>query len=271
MTLRGKKNRNSHNAAVETVGDLVTRSFGGPAREIEFCAINVVRDGNGTVDRVNSRAEARSTRTTTASTEILDRVTRHCVEELELFEHLVSLVGRGTHRLSDHSLKLLEVQFRDPFTGDASKPLQIIVKAAETPHSVRTDWLNQYKEKFYNRKAIRNSMYQAMVAEVDRRGWRWSDFDRRRGKGKLKRGRTDERWREICRAANPLWITNELTDQERVEFANTSRDTILRYLRDRKFVSDNFSRTRTTMISSTPRQDKVRPIRKTSKRRKRNT
>jgi hypothetical protein len=146
--------------------------------------------------------------------------------------------------------KLFAIHIRDVQLDIASAPIILPGSPSDTVETFLANLLGHLKSEV---KRCVSILHQAMIAEVERRGWSFNDL--RRGE------RAKERWREICATTHPLWLAY-MTEAERGAFAKTSRETIIKNLTTGRVSSKNFVRTRTPRLTSVKTRDKIPRVRK---------
>jgi hypothetical protein len=258
--------RDAANRYVHRVNEYVADQFNHDRRNIRICVFDdIQRDSRGRVDYGRSNALAELPLNTGASSDVLSLLLQKCVDELREVELSTRLIPPNvTVSRGNGSWNVFQIQVTDPLTGDTSQPLLFASLPQATPQTIREAMREQIKAWWYRDKQLR-VIYEVMIAEVERRGWDWSDFDKRRGKVRRAKAAIDNQWREVCRIGNPLWFMNLLTEAERAKFAQTSKETILRKLSSGAYRSKHFDRTRTKARTSATVADKASALRKPSK------
>lgn len=252
--LKSGKNPASKDALADKTEWLLKR-FDGPSREVKFRVLSATgqRDARGAKIFEGIHTEPIAT---CASDEILVNSLKGQVAELQQVENWIAFVKQhGNSSNSSPAVKMFSLHIRDLHTDSASNPVTILGQATDTAESFREKLVNYIKDAV---KSKTSSIYQAMVAEVERRGWHFTELRR----GTMARAR----WRELC-FCHPLWMTDLMTETERTEFARVSHDTIFKNLETGRYKSTVFShRTRTTKRLSRKQPDVPHHVRKRSSR-----
>lgn len=239
-------------------GEWLTSSFNGPLREIGFRVVcpTGAKDPQG---KKLTRSLHTETIESTASDAFLSSFAKFQIEQLQQVEHVCALARNARPpSASTPAVKLFAIHVRDVQSDVACAPVMLPGFGADTVETFRASLIAFFKAHL-NRHI--SQLYLAMIAEVERRDWRFNDLSRGR--------RAQERWREICEAVHPLWLTDDMTERERGDFEQRSHDTILKNLRTGRFKSKNYDKKRTECLTSHKKPDEITRVRKSAKKIKR--
>lgn len=242
--------------ALNRDAEWLVSNFDGPPREIILKISRPTGGLNSEGKKVTELVHVEKF-SSSVSDAFLSLFAKKQIEELQEVEGVCSLARAvapsESFSVSPPAGKLFAIHIRDVQLDVACAPIILPGSTADTAETFRANLLTYLKRDV---KRCVSILHQAMIAEVERRGWSFNDL--RRGE------RAKERWREVCAVAHPLWLAY-MTEPERGAFAKTSRETIIKNLTTGRLSSKNFVRKRTHRLTSAKTKDETPRVRKGSK------